>query len=266
MEFRRRALARLGRAEESDVPVVLAGTRSVLLLALATVLVAGGAVWACAGSLPQTVHAAGVLTRAAGSTTLRSPVAGQIVDAPVPEGADFTPGTVLFTVAGADGPNVVRAVSAGRMASVLAVVGGQVTVRDTLAVIEPGPAGSPLEAALYLPPADAARVRPGQHVDLAVLSVPDQKYGVVLGTVQEVGARPQTRGELAAFLADPDLAGDFVARGEPVRVIVRLLPGNTVSGYRWSTPQGPPYPIDTRTLVSAAIDLPPVRPVSLVVS
>ncbi|MFF8960317.1 HlyD family efflux transporter periplasmic adaptor subunit [Streptomyces sp. NPDC014894] len=266
MEFRRRALARLARADEPDVPVVLAGTRTLLLLVLVTVLVAGGSVWAFAGSLPQTVHASGVLTRAAGSVTSHSPVTGRVVRAPVPEGAAFGPGAVLFTVADAEGRHAVRAVSAGRMASLLAVVGQEVTARDVLAVVEPGPADSPLEASLYLPPADAVRVRPGQRVDLAVRSVPDREYGTVRGVVRTVGTRPQSRGRLTAFLADPELAADLTSRGEPIRVTVRLVPAGTASGYRWSTPQGPPYRIDTRTHVTAAVRLPPVRPLSLVVS
>jgi multidrug efflux pump subunit AcrA (membrane-fusion protein) len=190
MRFLHPALARLHRAEEPYVPVVLAGPKTLLLLVLVTLLVLGGAVWACVGSLSQTVYAPGILTAAAGR----------------------------------------------------------------------------IEAVVYVLPGDVAGVQPGQSVDLEVSSVSEQRYGALRGTVSSIGSSPQTRGQLAAFLADPGLAGDFLTGGEPFQVAVRLTPGPTPSGYRWSTPQGPPGLLGAHTLLRAAIHLPPVKPVSLVVS
>ena len=262
MQFRRPALARLDQVEEPDVPVVLADPQTLILLILVTLVVMGVAVWAFVGSVSRTVYAPGILADPAGRITVRSPASGLVDKIYVAEDAAVLPGTALFTVTGPDGSQVVRTATAGRIVSLLTSAGQKVSVLDALAVIE----HDDLAAVVYLPPAESAGVQPGQRVDLEVSSAPKQRFGTLRGTVSSIGSRPQTRGQLTAFLADPDLAGDFLAAGEPIKVIVRLTPGRTPSGYRWSTPQGSPRQLGTHTLLQAAIHLPSVKPVSLVVS
>ncbi|MYZ41147.1 MULTISPECIES: HlyD family efflux transporter periplasmic adaptor subunit, partial [unclassified Streptomyces] len=258
---------RLRSSDDFDVPVRLAPTRSVVALAVTVVLLAAGAVWSFAGSLPRTMRAPGVLTHTDGSFFLHSPVPGRIERVDVVEGVLFPKGTVLFTVRNDTGEHPVRSAVAGRVTSLLAATGATVTPKDELAVVERvAGAGDPLIAVVYVPAPDAVHIHPGTAADLEVETVSAQRYGVLRGTVVSVGRFPQTPEQITAFLADPLLGRELTAQGEPVAVTVRLAPAPTASGFRWSTGEGPPYRIDSRLVAAVDLHLPPVRPITWMVS
>ncbi|MGP4110055.1 biotin/lipoyl-containing protein [Streptomyces sp. 4N509B] len=263
MQFRERALSRLRSPEDLDLPVRLARPQGRLALAVALVVMAAATVWAVTGSVSSKVTASGILTHAEGSYTLQSPVAGQVTHVHADEGQLLRPGEPLLTVRTDEGDREVEAVAGGQLTTVVARAGTVVAAGADVATLEhvSGP-DEPLVAVLYLPGDGGAVVPVGAEVDLTVQSVPRERFGVLRGRVEAVGGAPLTRRQLSGFLGDEHLAEQFSRDGNPVAVLVRLERSRaTESGYVWSSADGPPRPVASRTPVTGAVHLAEQRPV-----
>ncbi|MGP3966203.1 hypothetical protein [Streptomyces sp. 6N223] len=263
MQFRQRALSRLQSPEELDLPVRLARPQGRLVLAVTVVVMAAAGVWALTGSVSSKVTASGILTHAEGSYTLQSPVAGQVTSVLAEEGQLLDPGEPLLTVRTEDGDRDVEAVAGGQLTTVIARAGAVVTAGADVATLEhvSGP-DEPLVAVLYLPGDGGAAIPVGASVDLSVQSVPRERFGVLRGRVEAVGSAPLTRRQISGFLGDEQLAEHFSREGSPIAVVVRLERSRaTESGYAWSSTDGPPYAVASRTPVTGAVHLAAQRPV-----
>ncbi|MGW0734030.1 HlyD family efflux transporter periplasmic adaptor subunit [Streptomyces sp. NPDC002851] len=263
MQFRQQALSKLQSPEELDLPVRYARPQGLLVLAVTLVVMAAAAIWAVTGSVSSTVRTAGVLTHAQGSYVVQTPVTGQVTDVLAEEGAHLDAGASLLKVRTEQGDRAVRALTAGRLTTLVATVGAVVKTGADVAVVErTRTPDDPLRAVLYVPADTAATVPAGARVDVTVQSVPTQEYGTLRGRVQAVGRTAETRRQLTAFLGDAELARQFTADGPAVGILVKLEKSSrTKSGYRWSTPDGPPYALDSMTPTAAAIHLAEQRPI-----
>ncbi|MEU0786678.1 HlyD family efflux transporter periplasmic adaptor subunit [Streptomyces sp. NPDC006173] len=238
-----------------------------MALAVVGLLVLASAWWSCTGSLARTAAAEGILTHAEGSFALQSPVAGQITGTFVEPGSTFPVNAPLFTVRVDESIHTIRSISGGRATAVLGQAGQVIVPGTQLAVIEriDGPT-DPLVAELYVPQDRSGLIRTGQPVDLEVQSAPAAQYGVLRGTVVSISQFPENTRQISDFLGDEQLGTRFSTQGQPLRIVVRLRRDRTASGWEWSTRHGPPYQIDSRTLVSAQIHVAPIKPVRWVVA
>jgi biotin carboxyl carrier protein len=264
VQFRQKALAKQQSPEELDLPVHLARPQGRLALAVTAVAALAAGLWAVLGTVTSTLGAPGILTYAEGSYDLQSPVAGQVTGVLASPGDTVAAGAPLLTVQLADQKTqVVRAMASGRLTSVAVKIGAVVTTGEDLAMVERINSGSdPLYAVLYASAAGAASIPVGAPVDLTVQTVPSAQYGVLRGKVVGVGHSPQTTQQIADFLGDAALAGQFTAQGQPVAVVVQLQRSSgTRSGYAWSTAQGPPYQLGSMTPLSGSIRVSSQHPV-----
>ncbi|MGP3950041.1 HlyD family efflux transporter periplasmic adaptor subunit [Streptomyces sp. 7N604] len=263
MQFRQKALSKLQSPEELDLPVRFARPQGRLVLTVTAAVMAVACFWAVTGTVSSKLSAPGILTRAEGSYVLQSPVAGQVTAVLAEEGDMLSEGAPLLRVSTQQGNRAVRAVAAGRVTTLVAKIGAVVTTGADVATVERiGNAGDPLVAMLYVPGGSGSAVPVGASVDLTVQSVPTQQFGVLRGRVKAVGRAPQTRQQIAGFLGDSQLGEQFSEKGQPVAVMVQLdRSSGTKSGYAWSSAEGPPYAIESTTLVSGAIHLAAQRPV-----
>jgi len=269
MQFRQKALAKLQSPDELDTPLRLANSRGWLVLAVVAMLIVGGGVWSVTGSLPRKLSAPGILTHLQGSFTLQSPVSGQVTSVFVDQGSTFPDRTPLFSVQTSSGQTrIVRAVSAGRVTALLAKIGQVVNTGAALAVVERiDDADDRLVAVLYAVGTSGPIIPVGASVDLIVQSVPEQQFGVLRGRVASVGQFPETRQQITDFLGDDQLGGRFTETGQPLKIVVDLSAApETESGYQWSSKDGPPFRIDSRTTVVGAIHLAVQRPIDWVVA
>jgi membrane fusion protein len=102
--------------------------------------------------------------------------------------------------------SLVLAPQAGELAAVLAQPGQAVAAGQTLATLLP--AGSVLEAELYVPTRAAGHLRPGMPVWLRVDAFPYARYGQIAGRVREVAQSAVPAAEAApGGLAEPGLPG-----------------------------------------------------------
>ncbi|MFE2165619.1 HlyD family efflux transporter periplasmic adaptor subunit [Streptomyces sp. NPDC059447] len=263
MQFRQKALSKLQSPEELDLPVRFARPQGRLVLAVTFTVMAAASVWALTGTVSSQLTAPGVLTHAEGSYVLQSPIAGQVTGVLAEEGRLLPAGAPLLTVRTDQGDRPVRAVTGGRLTTLVAKVGSVVTTGADVATVERVEApDDPLVAVLYVPGGTGSTIPVGAPVDLSVPSVPQHRFGVLRGRVTAVGRAPQTQAQISGFLADPALAGQFSRHGNPVAVLVELERSSaTKSGYQWSSADGPPYAVGSPTPVSGIVHLSAQRPV-----
>ncbi|UYQ60486.1 HlyD family efflux transporter periplasmic adaptor subunit [Streptomyces peucetius] len=263
MQFRQQALSKLQSPEEIDLPVRFARPQGLLVLIVTVVVMIVASAWAVTGTVSSTLDAPGILTHAQGSYVLQSPVAGQVTEVLAEEGDRVRADAPLLNVRTAQGDTVVRTVAAGRVTALVATIGSVVTPGSDIAAVERiEKADDPLMAVLYVPAGSGASVPVGAKVDLSVQSVPAQQYGVLRGRVKAVGRTAQTRQRITAFLGSSQLGEQFSQAGQPVAVLVALdRTEGTGSGYRWSSSDGPPYPLESMTLTGGAVHLAEQRPI-----
>ncbi len=263
MQFRQKALAKLQSPEELDVPVRFARPQGWFVLTVTIAVMAVGVFWAVTGSVKPKLDAPGILTHGEGSYVLQSPVAGQVSAVLANAGDTLAGDAPVLSVRTAQGTENVRLLAPGRLIALSAKIGAVVSPGTDLATVERvNSPRDPLLAVLYASADGASTIPAGSLVDLTVQSVPTQPFGTLRGKVLSVGRTPQTRQQITDLLGDGDLARAFTANGQPVAVVVQLdrSPANR-SGYAWSSKHGPPYAIESTTLVSAAVHLPAQRPI-----
>ncbi|HEX9034353.1 MAG TPA: HlyD family efflux transporter periplasmic adaptor subunit [Streptosporangiaceae bacterium] len=267
MKFRFKALAKLREPDELDTPAILTSPRGwVTLGCLAAVTVAAVA-WAVLGRLPQSVSASGVITRPYGVAAVQSLYPGLVSGVRASIGSQVREGQEIAVVRDARGAShPVLSLFGGQVVSVEVAAGQVIEAGATVATIErAGPAAGQPVALLLLSPGQAAGVRPGASVQLAVAAAPPTAFGLLRGRIRSIGQFPLTGPEVAALFGGLASARTVAAGTGKLLVTVRLRPdGRTVSGYSWTTVSGPPYPLPPLTPATGSIDLGELAPVTLV--
>lgn len=266
LRFRRQALAKLGDADQLDIPVRLTRPRTWVAVVAIAALVVSGLTFLVTGSLPRNFAVAGVVGAARGNFRVQTLQQGQVTEVHVGPGTRFDAAQPLLRLRTATGSLDVVAAEAGRVLSLLAVVGQVVPAGGTVAVAaRTGRPGDRQVAMLFAPVSEAFRMSPGDRVDVAVDSAPRDTFGVVSGRVVSVAPIATDARQLALLLAT-DGAPTGTARGAGgagrVRLVtVELDRARTASGYRWSTSAGPPTPVEAGASVIGTIHEAPIRPI-----
>lgn len=89
----------------------------------------------------------------------------------------------------------------------------------------------------------------------------------MLGVVSYVAKVPTSKPAMEARLGDKDLAETLTREiGLPLEIRVVLIRSDqTLSGYRWTTSDGPPTVITAGTLCSGSVTIRTQRPVELLI-
>ncbi|MCC3372461.1 NHLP bacteriocin system secretion protein [Cohnella sp. REN36] len=170
----------------------------------------------------------------------------------------------------ADYANASRIVSpyAGRVLEVRSKLGAAVGAGTPLFVIESGDKqAKALNAVLYLGLQEGKKIIPGMQVDLSPSSVNREEFGFIRGRVTSISEFPVTAQSMLLTLGNEALVGELGSRGAALlEVRVDPIPDpHTVSGFKWSTGEGPPVEIDSGTLVSASIIVKQQKPITSVI-
>lgn len=122
------------------------------------------------------------------------------------------------------------------------------------------------DAVVYVNPAEGKRIKPGMEVQVIPSTVKAEEYGVMLGKVVSVSDFPVTPHAMLGVLANSEIVQTFLKQGAPIEVWVDLLPDSkNPSGFRWSSPKGPPIRIYPGTLCATNIVVRRQAPISLVI-
>ncbi len=161
---------------------------------------------------------------------------------------------------------VIRATRTGRIVELKVNVGVVVNPGTALATVEPVNAGEDLIALLFMKPGSGKRVVPGMKVQIAPNTVRVQEYGFIRGEVKSVSPLPVTPEGMRRILQNDQLVNQLSQGGSPIEVRVALKrDASTVSGYSWSSSQGPSQPINGGTLLSGEVVIKEVRVLELII-
>lgn len=269
--FRKSALERLSSPEQLDQLMTVTSPRAWLALLGLMVVLASVVVWGFVGSIPTTVAGEGILLRGGeGISSISAPVAGRLSDIYVSVDDIIENGQVLARIQREDTGENARLIAnqPGRIIEIRVSQDDFVSLGDPMIILEPtGDDVIDLEAIIYLPATEGKNVRPGMRVQIAPTTVQVEESGVMLGWVKAVGEFPESRESVARVLENPELVERFFTAtdGAPIEVRVDLIPSReTVSGFKWSSPQGPDVEIRSGTLASANIIIQDEPPVNLI--
>lgn len=153
----------------------------------------------------------------------------------------------------------------GKVLEVTVAPGQVISSGTSLATLELNASQQPFVALAYLPVRDGKRIQPGMQLQLTPDTVPRERYGGIVGQVQQVSPFPITAQGMANRLGNPALL-QGVGEEPMLEVIAELEPDRTTSsGYRWSSSQGPDSQLSSGTTVSLRITVEERSPVSFVI-
>lgn len=265
--FRKVALDRLSSPEQLDQLVKITTPSGWLALVALIILLGMLLGWAIFGTVPSQVSGPAILIPTGGIKNVASPFAGQVSELLVTAGQTMEAGQVVATIDQLDSEEAAEVTSpyTGRVLEVK-VDGGYLVERGTtLLNMELMGDDVRLEAVMYVPLADGKKLTPGMSVQIAPSTVRQELYGFMLGRVASVGTFPSTYEGILRTLGSDDLVQALNVGTAPIEVHIELLPdSSTVSGFQWSSPEGPPTTVESGTLGTATVITGQQHPISFV--
>ena len=153
---------------------------------------------------------------------------------------------------------------AGRVVEIKVSPGGTVDAGTPMLTIQPD--SDTLEVLAYVSSLQAKDIRVGMPARISPSTVKREEFGYMWGKVVFVPDYPATVAAIMRNFQNEQLVQSLAGRGPVTEVRVALEPdATTVSGYRWSSPGGPPVKISAGTIAVAEIVTATRAPITLVV-
>lgn len=129
-----------------------------------------------------------------------------------------------------------------------------------------GDAIKDLEVVVYVSALDGKKVKPGMDIYISPSTIKREEYGYMVGKVTAVSEFPSTSQGMMRILQNQQLVQQLSAGAAPIQISADLTPDpSATSGYKWTSPGGPPVLIQSGTLATANISVQTQRPISLVI-
>ena len=121
-----------------------------------------------------------------------------------------------------------------------------------------------LEGVFYISAFDGKKVKPGMKVLVIPTNVKQEEYGALIGKVRAVSLYPATDRGMMHYLKNQETVKMLTSKGAQVEISVDLfLDKKTVSRYRWTSKEGPPFEIQAGTLSNCKITVREKKPIEL---
>jgi HlyD family secretion protein len=123
-----------------------------------------------------------------------------------------------------------------------------------------------LEAIVYIQSDIGKKVQVGQEARISPSTVLREEYGQLKASVKSVSEYPVSEAAIKTVLGNDVLVKEFSSKGAPIAVVLSLLfDPKAISGYKWTTTDGPPYKINQGTRITCFIWTEELRPINLVI-
>jgi len=122
-------------------------------------------------------------------------------------------------------------------------------------------------AIFFLDTMEGKKVKPGMTSRVYPSTVKHEEFGGIMGIVTKVSPYSISSDALVELIGNKDMAEKLIQdlKGPPIVAVVDLIPaGDTFSGYRWTSSEGPELEIKTGTFFTGDIMISKRRPLSLV--
>ena len=124
-------------------------------------------------------------------------------------------------------------------------------------------AGVPVQAVVFVS-TEGKSIERGMDARISPVTVRQEEFGYMLGKVTSVSTQPVTIAGMTRTLGNDILVQQIAAQGAPFLVEISLVPDtSTVSGFKWSSRQGPPQQVGSGTSITVSVVVSRRRPISL---
>lgn len=156
----------------------------------------------------------------------------------------------------------VKASISGKVINVHKSAGEVTRDGEPIVTIVAETAGQNTKAVIYLPGFLGKKVKPGMAALISPTIIKKEEYGSIEGIVEEVSDFPVNPQEILSDLKNESIVKSLTSKEAPIKAIISL---NKVDGkLKWSSSNGPDYPITEGTYVTANIRVECKRPISLI--
>lgn len=154
----------------------------------------------------------------------------------------------------------------GRILDLNIKKGSVIQPGETIVVMEQDDHTVRLEAVVYVSAVLGGVIKPGMEAQVSPTIVHKEEYGYMLGRVVAVSDYPATPQSMIHTLGNENLVSLLAGQGVPLKVQIDLIPDeSTKSGYKWSSPGGPPMSIPSGTLVNSVLVVKREKPIGKVI-
>lgn len=123
-----------------------------------------------------------------------------------------------------------------------------------------------LKVAAFVPAALGKSIQTGMLAQISPSTVKKEEYGAIVGVVTDVSSFPVTPKQAQRILHNDSLVQTLTREGNPIAVTAEMVPDpETFSGFKWTSPKGPPNPIVSGTICEITITVKKQIPISLVI-
>jgi HlyD family secretion protein len=152
---------------------------------------------------------------------------------------------------------------AGEVLEVKISTGATIQSAEPLVSIQPDV--QDLQILVYIPAEQVKNVKVGMYAKISPSTVKAEEYGFIQGTVTYVSEFPDTPAELMRNFENEVLVKSLTDAGPITEVHVAMVKNpQTVSGYQWSSRNGPSMTLSGGTLCTAEIETRSQAPIRLV--
>ncbi len=195
-----------------------------------------------------------------------SPASGEIVQWAKGQLLDSKPTLDLQSIE--DELSIIRSPEKGTVLEILVGEGDHIDRKEPIIWVE-----HPLDAdeqEVFYSTVNAnviGRVEPGMRVLIEPLIVNPREYGAIIGEVKDVYPYPVSQEELVQTIGNKQIV-KFLLGESPVVTLLVVNPKSdpeTVSGFEWTSEQGPPFTIPTGTVCNLKLVIEEQPPISYLI-
>jgi HlyD family secretion protein len=160
----------------------------------------------------------------------------------------------------------IRSPAEGRVQEIFKTEGQVISAGEALLSVErTDDTTTPLFVHAYVQPQDGKKILEGMEAQIVPTVVKQEEFGVLLGRVTQVSSFPASARGMLRVLGNEQLVQALSRGGAPITVTMALRPsGETMSGYVWSSRDGPPLILQSGTLCGVTVVVRRQAPVTLV--
>lgn len=297
--FREVSLKKLSSPEQLDELIKVTSTKAWLALIAIGCILISALVWGMFGSIPTKIDGDGILLNNGGVFSIHHNTTGQVIDIRYKVGDMVKKGDVVARI---EVPELIEKINGlqaslnnmkdnqvlenqikllreeleyksqivsqidGRVLNIDLNKGSVIQSGQPLITLEQSGEKVKMEAILYVPAEQGGKIMPGMEVQISPTIVKKEEFGFMLGRVTYISEYPATSQSMMQTLGNENLVSMLSKQGAPLLIRIDLISDtDTISGYKWSSPTGPPLSFRSGTLIHGAIIINREKPISKLV-
>ena len=153
----------------------------------------------------------------------------------------------------------------GKILEINAKPGQILTQGSRIGLVEMSGKNPQLVGMIYFSIKDGKRVKPGMAMQITPDSVQRERYGSIFGTVKAVSPFPVSQQTILSAIGNTEVTEGLIIPGGQMEVLAELSRDpTTITGYRWSSSQGPSIEISSGTTATVRVMMEEQAPITFV--